>query len=139
VSTGVDEPRDQGSISLFMVIVFMTAALMAGLVADAGRVLNANAHASDAAAKAARYGAQEVDPAGLRNGESRLIAPRAHAAASAYLTERHLDGQVQAAADSVTVTVTWPVRFTLLAALRPDVTVTQTRTAVPLSGPVEGP
>jgi hypothetical protein len=134
-----DRPPDAGSVSLFFAVMFVAALLFAGLVADVGGELNANAQASDAAAKAARFGAQELDPASLRAGEPRLDEAAAARAATAHLARRNLDGHVRVSPRRVTVTVSWQVRFRFLARLRGGATVTQTRSAEPVAGPQDQP
>jgi Flp pilus assembly protein TadG len=118
------------------VLTFAALVLFAGLIVDAGRVLHANAHASDLAGKAARVGAQELDPASIRTGLPRLEPAAAEAAARRYLAEHDLRGAVAATGEAVTVTVSWHVDYWLIAALRPGgATVTQSRVAVPITGP----
>jgi Flp pilus assembly protein TadG len=125
---------DDGAVSFFMIVIFGMFLLFAGAIHDAGRVLNANAHASDVAAKAARFGAQELDLASIRSGTYHLRPDAAQAAATAYLNRRNVYGEVIATETEVTVTVTWPVEFRFLSKLRPEATVTQTRTAAPTTG-----
>jgi Flp pilus assembly protein TadG len=142
-STGGRDPRDEGRISLFLLVIFLAFTLLAGFTTDLGRVLHANARASDLAAKAARAGAQKLDPASLRAGGDQLDPAAARRAALDYLRDWQADtpagaavsGTAQADPGQVSVTVTWPVRFWLLAALRPSATVTQTRAATPATGP----
>src|SRR3954471_23374267 len=113
---------EAGSVSLLMVAVFSAMLLLTGLVLDASRAQHATAHASDLAAKAARVGAQEIDPASLRAGDTQLNPTAARTAALRYLAERHVHGQVQANGRLISVTVTWPVRFRVLAPIRDGVT-----------------
>jgi hypothetical protein len=121
-------------------VLFAGALLLAGLVADGGRVMAANADASDLAAKAARAGAQAVDPAavraGPRTGAPILDPAAAWAAARSYLDLHHTAGTVAVAGDTVTVTVHAHVAYTLLALSGSSgETVTQTRSAVAVRGP----
>ena len=125
---------DAGTVSLLLIGVFSGMLLLSGLVVDASRAQHANAHASDLAAKAARVGAQEIDPASLRNGNYRLNPTAARTAALRYLARRHLRGKVQIDGPLISVTVAWPVRFWLLAPIKKGVTVTQTRTVVITDG-----
>jgi len=128
--------NETGAVSLVLALIFVAFLLFAGLIVDGGRVLHANAHASDLAGKAARVGAQEIDPGSIRaGGAPRLDEAAAEAAASDYLDTHRLTGHVVASGERVTVTVSWPVRFWLITALRPGATVTQTRSAVPTAGP----
>jgi Flp pilus assembly protein TadG len=126
---------DEGVVSLFMAVFFVGVLLLCGVIVDAGRGVHANVHASDLAAKAARVGAQQLDLASLRAGTTVLDPSAAQDAASAYLAAHHIRGQVAATDQDVTVTVTWPIRYTLLAALRPGATAVQTRTAAAIAGP----
>ena len=126
---------DAGSVSLCLAVLFLGFILLTALVLDASRAQHANAHASDLAAKAARVGAQQIDPASIRTGDYRIDPAAARAAATTYLAERHLRGQVQTNDRLISVTVTWPVRFTLLPPLRRDVSITQTRTVTLTAGP----
>lgn len=126
---------DDGLVSLFMAVFFVGVLLLCGVIVDAGRGVHANVHASDLAARAARVGAQQLDLASLRAGTTVLDPGAAQEAASSYLVAHHIQGQATATGQDVTVTVTWPIRYTLLAALRPGATAVQTRTAVPIAGP----
>ncbi|MCK9895033.1 hypothetical protein [Frankia sp. AgB32] len=128
--------RDQGSVSLLLTALFAGAVLLAGLLTDAGRVLYANADASDLAGKAARVGAQQIEPSALRAGEPMLDPEAAASAASAYLDHHRVSGTVTVTGDIVTVTVRTRVSYVLLAASgRTGATVVQTRSAIALRGP----
>jgi hypothetical protein len=127
---------DAGAVSLFLTVAFTGLVLFAGLIADAGRVLHANAQASDLAGKAARAGAQEIDAASIREGRPRLDRAVAERAARDYLAAHNLKGAAAATGDGITVTVTWHVDYRFIAALRRGgATVIQSRTATPTSGP----
>lgn len=134
---------DEGRISMFLLVIFMAFVLLAGITTDLGRVLHANARASDLAAKAARTGAQELDPGSIRAGANDLNPAAAEQAALEYVgtwragnpAGTEVSARAEATPAQIGVTVTWPVRFWLLAALRPSATVTQTRTANPATGP----
>jgi Flp pilus assembly protein TadG len=128
--------REAGAVSLFLALIFVAFLLFAGLIVDGGRVLHANAHASDLAGKAARVGAQEIDPSSIRAGGPTLLdEAAAETAAGNYLATHRLTGHVVASGQRISLTVSWPVRFWLITALRPSATVTQTRSAVPTTGP----
>ncbi|TFE27420.1 hypothetical protein E0F15_16480 [Frankia sp. B2] len=119
-----------------LAVLFAGAVLLAGLIADTGRVLYANADASDLAGKAARAGAQQIAPASLRAGSPTLDPAAADAAARAYLDRHHIDGTITVAGDAVTVIVQTRITYVLLALSgRTGATVTQTRSAVALRGP----
>ena len=126
---------DGGSVSLLFAVLFAGALILVGIVVDADRAQHANAHASALAAKAARVGAQQVDPASIRAGNYHLNHAAARTAALAYLAQNHRNGTVQTQDRQITVTVTWPVRFHLLAPIRRGVTITQTRTVAVTFGP----
>jgi nanoRNase/pAp phosphatase (c-di-AMP/oligoRNAs hydrolase) len=128
--------RDQGSVSLLLVALFAGAVLLAGLIVDTGRVLYANADASDLAGKAARAGAQQISLTSLRAGTPTLDRTAAAAAARGYLDRHHVAGTVTVTVDTVTVTAQTHVTYILLAASgRTGETVIQTRSAVALRGP----
>ncbi len=128
--------RDQGSVSLLLVVLFTGAVLLAGLLVDTGRVLYANADASDLAGKAARAGAQQLSLPALRAGAPVLDPPAATAAARGYLDRHHVLGTVTVTGNTVTVTAQTRITYVLLAASgRTGETVIQTRSAVALRGP----
>ncbi|SNQ51695.1 putative membrane protein [Frankia canadensis] len=131
-----DSYRDSGSVSLLLAVLFAGAVLLAGLLVDTGRVLYANADASDLAGKAARVGAQQIAPTSLRAGAPVLDPAAATTATRAYLDRHGVGGVVSVAADTVTVTVRTHITYVLLAVSgRNGATVVQTRSAVALSGP----
>jgi len=131
-----DSYRDSGSVSLLLAVLFAGAVILAGLLVDAGRVLYANADASDLAGKAARVGAQQIAPTSLRAGAPVLDPAAATTAIRAYLDRHGVGGVVSVAADTVTVTVQTHITYVLLAVSgRNGATVVQTRSAVALSGP----
>jgi hypothetical protein len=128
--------RDRGSVSLLLAALFAGAVLLAGLLIDTGRVLYANADASDLAGKAARAGAQQIAPTSLRTGAPVLDPAAATEAARAYLDRHGVGGVVSIATNTVTVTVQTHITYVLLAVSgRNGATVVQTRSAVALSGP----
>ncbi|WP_019137084.1 pilus assembly protein TadG-related protein [Cellulomonas massiliensis] len=125
---------DRGAMSAFVVVLVVALLLLAGLVVDGGRAVNARALALDDAEQAARAGANQVDLAHLRQtGEVRLDRGEAERAARAFLVARGYDGgAVQVASDgnSVTVEVSDRVPTVLLSlALVDDFTVEGTATA----------
>ena len=125
---------DRGAMSAFVVVLVVALLLLAGLVVDGGRAVNARALALDDAEQAARAGANQVDLAHLRQtGQVRLDRGEAERAARAFLVARGYDGgSVQVAPDgnSVTVEVSDHVRTVLLSlALVDDFTVEGTATA----------
>ncbi|OHV64198.1 hypothetical protein BCD48_37705 [Pseudofrankia sp. BMG5.36] len=121
-----------------LAVLFTGALLLAGLIYDAGRALNASAHASDLAAAAARAGAQALDETSLRAGTPTLDAAQAEANADAYLTRHPEADLVAVTVDglTVTVTVTETVDYQLLQLTgQTHATVTQTRSAAATTNP----
>jgi hypothetical protein len=117
-------------------VLFAGALLFAGLLIDAGRVMAANADACDLAGKAARAGAQAVDPRSIRTGTPALDATAARSAARGYLDRHRTAGTVAVDGAAVTVTVHTRVSYTLLTLSgRRGETVTQTRSAAAVGGP----
>jgi Flp pilus assembly protein TadG len=106
---------DHGSLTVFFVLLVTTLLLVAGLVFDGGRLLAARRDAVDAAQDAARAGAQQIDPAAARAGDTRLAADAADAAAQAWLADEGHTGDVTVTADTVTVSVSREVPLALLA------------------------
>ncbi|MBL7498766.1 hypothetical protein I6A84_04345 [Frankia sp. CNm7] len=121
-----------------MTVLFAGALLLAALIFDAGRALDAAGHASDLAAATARAGAQALDETALRAGAPALDPTEAAANAHLYLA-RHPEATLTALTVdglTVTVTVTTRVDYQLLDTLGLDhATVTQTRSARATSGP----
>jgi hypothetical protein len=129
--------RDTGAVSLVLAVVFVAAVLFGALLYDQSRVLHANADAFDLAGKAARVGAQQLDPTALAAGQVRVDPQAATAAARAYLTAHRIPNpQIAVAGARVTVTVHQhiPFRIPILTA-GSGTTVTQTRAAVATTGP----
>ncbi len=127
---------DAGTVSVMLAALFTGALLLAGILADAGRVLDANAEAADLAGKAARAGAQQLSTASIRAGSPALDPAAATATAEDYLTRHGAAGQANATASTVTVTAHLHVDYTLLALSgHGGRTVTQTRTAAATRGP----
>ena len=100
---------DRGSASVFVLGLIVALLLVAGLVVDGGRAVNARAAALDAAEQAARSGANQVDEGTLRaTGEVRIDAARAQDAAADFLAAAGYDvarASVQADEDRVSVSV----------------------------------
>src|SRR5690554_5195515 len=73
---------ERGSISVFVLGLVVVLMIVAGLVVDGGRAVNARAEIMDDAEQAARAGANHVDVAALRAGGAiSLDAAAARAAA----------------------------------------------------------
>ncbi|MBI9115333.1 TadE/TadG family type IV pilus assembly protein [Sanguibacter suaedae] len=81
--------RDRGSVSVFVIGLVVALFLVAGLVIDGGRALNARMRITDDAENAARTGGNQLDEAALRSGgEPRIDRRAAETAARQYLTDR---------------------------------------------------
>lgn len=109
---------DRGSASSFVVALFVVLLVVAGLVADGGRAVNARVAITDDAEQAARAGADQVDAETLRTTGALVIDPsRATAAATELLAARGYASsrmRVVANTDEVTVTVSDDVTTSLL-------------------------
>lgn len=125
---------DAGSITVLVVFLALSLVLVAGLVFDAGGALTDRQRANDIAAQAARYGADQVQPAPA--GQTPLIDPSsAQAAAQRFLAQEGVSGTVQASTTQVSVTVTIEHHTALLSAAGiVTLTVEGTSTATPLRG-----
>lgn len=99
---------DRGAASVLVLGLIVALMVVAGLVVDGGRAVNARAEIMDDAEQAARAGANEIDMASLRSGGAVRVDPvRAQEAARAYLTARGYDGaRITVRADQAEVTVT---------------------------------
>jgi Flp pilus assembly protein TadG len=85
--------NEQGSVTVFMVIIFSSLILLAGLVLDGGYTLAAKMRAISAADGAARAGAQAIQSTTYRDkGEVVFDASAATAAGDAYLQESGIEG-----------------------------------------------
>jgi Flp pilus assembly protein TadG len=113
-----DSPRDEGSVTLFVVVVATALLAMAGLVVDGGYALAARQEAGTVAEQAARAGADALAPSSLRdNGPLRLDPAAAQRAAETYLATSGHAGQASVSGDSVTVTVQITRRTAILSAV----------------------
>jgi Flp pilus assembly protein TadG len=113
-----DRERDEFGVSTLFVVLFATAMLaVAGLVIDGGYVLGAKRAAMNQAEQAARIGADALDEAALRSGDTRVNAAQANAAAQAYLNHVGARGSVRVNGGEVTVTVTDRQDTTILSAV----------------------
>lgn len=104
--------RDRGSISAFVVSLFVVFVACAALVVDGGRFVGARSNAADVAENAARAGAQELRE--IRAGAYVIDPPRAVARARAFLSSEGLTGAVTADSQRVTVSVTSSVSPAML-------------------------
>lgn len=131
VATRAPSLRDRGSITLPIVILTPALLVVAGLVVDGGYVLSARQRAFNEAEQAARAGAGAIDVDALRQGDLRLVEPRARALAQQYVaaTEDTV-GPVTVTPTTVTVTVVAQRRSVLLSLVGIDLfTVQGTATA----------
>jgi hypothetical protein len=111
--TRTDEPR--GSISALVVSLAAALVLVAGVVHDTGRLVQAHSRLADVAGNAARAGAQSVT--GIRNGDPRIDQMGARVRAIAMLRTEKVGGTVSVVRGQVRVTVHETVRLTALALL----------------------
>lgn len=129
--------NEQGSISLFLVVLAVAILGLGGVVNDAGSALVATRRATDSAENAARAGIQ----AGSAPGQTQAVTldpHRAQAAADAFLAAENLDGDVTVGADQVQVTVRLRQPTTLLRAVGiTHLDVSGTGTARALAGVTE--
>jgi hypothetical protein len=66
---GPNRRAERGSTAVFLAVLAVPLLLLFGLVLDGGRALEGKLRAKDAAAEAARAGANNCDPIGLRGGD----------------------------------------------------------------------
>lgn len=110
--------RDEQGISTLFVVLFAVAMLaVAGLVIDGGYALGAKREAMNVAEQAARAGADALDQAALRSGETRVDGGKAVGAAQAYLSQVGATGSVTINGGEVTVTVTDEQQTAILSAV----------------------
>jgi hypothetical protein len=126
---------DEGSISLFMVVMAVTLLAAVGLVVDGGIKVRALQRADEAAREAARAGSQMLDvPAAVR-GDAVAIDPAGAArGARSYLVAAGVEGSVRVSGNVVIVStrVDFTPVFLAFAGVGPS-TVTGTASARPVS------
>jgi hypothetical protein len=129
-------PRDEGAVTLFVVVLTAALLAMAGLVVDGGYALAARQEAAAAAEEAARAGADAVSRDSVRAGGPLRVDPAAATAAvTRYLEARGQEGRARIAGDAVTVTVRITHPTAILSAVGIDtLTATATATARGLTG-----
>jgi Flp pilus assembly protein TadG len=134
--------RDEGSITLLVVVFFVALLAAVGLVVDGGTKLRAAREASAVAEEAARAGVGRIDRdrAYTQGGPFVVDRSAALAAARAYLASSGNTGSVSiVGAQTIRVTVTVSKPAILLSAIGiGDLQVTKTATADLLQG-VERP
>lgn len=130
---------DDGSVSLFMVVLTVALLAATGLVVDGGGRIRALERADGAAREAARAGSQMLDvPRAVRGRGIALDTASAGRAARSYLQAVGVDGTVTVSGLVVTVktTVTYRPVFLAIAGVRPT-TVTGAASARPVNGDEE--
>lgn len=134
--SAVGRPRDEGSATLFVVVLAPALLAMAGLVIDGGYALAARQEAAATAEQAARAGAGALARDGLRAGDPPRLDPAAAAAAAqAYLADTGYSGTATVTGQAVTVTVRISRPTAILSAVGIDaVASTATATAVGVTG-----
>jgi len=105
----------RGSVSAFVVCLFLGMVALVGLAYDGGRVSSRYGELSDLAANAARIGAQQVT--GIRAGEPRIDPEGARAAAARFLARRNLPSRIVVQGDRITVSVRTVVPMRILSLL----------------------
>jgi Flp pilus assembly protein TadG len=111
-----DEQGEEGSVSLFLVVLLLAVFAVFGLVVDGGARLDGQREATNQAEQAARAAAQAVNPTSLRDGATTLDPTAARVAASRYLNSTGnvtLTG-IHIVGNTVTVTVTTTVQPAVL-------------------------
>jgi Flp pilus assembly protein TadG len=122
---------ERGSITAFVAVVATALVLVAGMAYDGGQVIAAHNGARNAAERAARAGAQQIDLDHLRATNEPLLDTRAaEAAAVDYLERVGVTGTATASGPSVTVTVTVVQPMLILPGADRTITVRETATAV---------
>lgn len=105
----------RGSVSAFVVCLFLGMVALIGLAYDGGRMSSRYGELSDLAANAARIGAQQVT--GIRAGEPRIDPDGARVAAARFLARRNLPARIVVQGDRITVSVRTVVPMRILSLL----------------------
>jgi hypothetical protein len=133
---GRSRPPDEGSVSLFVVVLAVALLSAVGLVVDGGGKIRALERADEAAREAARAGSQMLDvPAAVRGDRVAVEPAAASRAARVYLEAAGVQGTVRVAGGQVTVStsVRYAPIFLGVIGVRP-MTVTATASARPVTG-----
>ena len=113
--------QEEGAATIFVVGLATALLMLAGLLYDGGRVLDARREAFHTADNAARAAAQAVDIDAVRSGAPPVLdVAAAEVAAREYLDRLGHDGEVRVTADQVSVTVSIDVEMALLQAIGLD-------------------
>lgn len=103
--------RDEGSVTLFVVIAALGLLVLAGLVVDGGAKVRALQRADRIAAEAARAAGQAVDTTAVLRGQAvRVNASEALAAAQAHLHAAGVEGSASIGGGGSSVIVTTSTR-----------------------------
>lgn len=103
--------EDRGQVTAFVVIITLALILLFALVAEGGAALSTRSRALTLAQEAARAGAQELDLASYRAGQSTALnASAAQQSAQSFLARSGAEGSVRI--DGATVTVTARLDYT---------------------------
>lgn len=129
-------PRDEGAVSVFVVVLATALLAMAGLVVDGGYALAARQEAAATAEESARAGADALSQDSVRSGGPLRVDPAAATSAvTHYLDARGQAGKASVMGDAVTVTVRITRPTAILSAVGIDtLTATATATARGLTG-----
>lgn len=123
-----------GSVSAFVTAMLLCFISCVGLAVDGGRLIAARIELADHAENAARIGVQHVES--LRSGEPTVDVQSAEFAASRYLSDQGVTGQVSASREVVEVHVSQVVTFTLLFLVGlQSREISISRSAMPVPGP----
>lgn len=132
-----DDP-DRGSVTPWLLGTVVALLVLTGLVIDGGTALAARGRAADAAAQAARAGADALDQSSLRSASPSGFTAnpaQARAAAARVLAVAGLTGDVQISGAQVTVTARASERTTVLTLIGiEEVGGEASATALPLHG-----
>lgn len=129
----MDDYRDRGVVSGFVVGLALSLVVMAGLAIDSGRLVAARTEAADHAENAARLAAQEISL--IRLGVRTIDPARARTVVSNYFDRHGVNGSVVIDHQSVTVTVRAEQETTLLHLVGVDSrSMSATRTATVVAG-----
>lgn len=91
--------EDRGQVTAFVVIITLALILLFALVAEGGAALSTRSRALSLAQEAARAGAQQLDLAAYRAGQTATLnAPAAEQAAQSFLHRSGADGQARVTA-----------------------------------------
>ena len=105
---------EEGSVTVFIVGVFLALVVLGGLVFDGGAIIAGHREADAEAEGAARAAAEQISIPALRSGQVQLMVDQANSAAQQYLRHYGHNGTVSIQGDTVIVTVTYPVDMQVL-------------------------